>query len=123
MGIRVGESTAAIPGSRPARVTVASSVLSAACECTCCLSSRMIRPLYATPSDRLTSVTRPPGEFLPGHYCRDCGWPFTASQRRTHCQVRQGCMRRQELPLDQRDYGCAYNDRVHPEWRDLHSHQ
>jgi hypothetical protein len=32
-------------------------------------------------------------------------------------------MRRQELPLDQRDYGCAYNDRVHPEWRDLHSHQ
>ena len=29
--------------------------------------------------------------------------------------------RRQELPLDQRDYGCAYHIQVHPEWRDLHS--
>ena len=23
--------------------------------------------------------------------------------------------------MGQRDYGCPYNDRVHPEWRDLHS--
>lgn len=23
--------------------------------------------------------------------------------------------------MGQHDYGCPYNDRVHPEWRDLHS--
>lgn len=60
-------------------------------------------------------------EFIPGHYCRLCGWPFTASQRRTQCQVPRACQRRQELPLHLRGYGCPYNDRVHPEWRDLHS--
>ena len=57
-------------------------------------------------------------EFIPGAYCRDCGWPFKSSQRNNkRCQVPDACKRRQELPLDQRGYGCRYNDRVHPEWR------
>jgi hypothetical protein len=76
---------------------------------------------HHTPNGKVPSVAYLGEEFIPGHYCRDCGWPFTASQRRTHCQVRRACSRRQELPLEQRDYGCPYNDRVHPEWRGLHS--
>lgn len=60
-------------------------------------------------------------EFIPGHYCQLCGWPFTASQNRTHCLVPAACQRRGELPLHLRAQGCPYNDRVHPEWRDLHS--
>lgn len=60
-------------------------------------------------------------EFIPGHYCRDCGWPFTASQKRTVCQVLEACQRRQALPLHERGQGCPYNNRVHPEWRALHS--
>lgn len=71
-------------------------------------------------ADRVLGMADGGAEFIPGHYCRDCGWPFTASQRRTHCQVQRACKRRQELSLDQRDYG-PYNDRVHPEWRELHS--
>jgi hypothetical protein len=60
-------------------------------------------------------------EFIPGRYCHDCGWPFPASHNRTHCQVQHACRRRQELPLYLRSHGCPRNDRVHPEWRDLHS--
>lgn len=60
-------------------------------------------------------VADPTGEFIPGRYCRDCGWPFPASHNRTHCQVPRACKRRQELPLHLRDYGCPRNDRVHPE--------
>jgi hypothetical protein len=60
-------------------------------------------------------------EFIPGHFCRLCGWPFTASQRQPQCQAPAACQRRQKLPLHLRGYGCRYNDRVHPEWRDLHS--
>jgi hypothetical protein len=60
-------------------------------------------------------------EFIPGNYCRLCGWPFPASRRRTQCRVLAACQRRQQLPLHLRGYGCPYNDRVHPEWRDLHS--
>jgi hypothetical protein len=60
-------------------------------------------------------------EFIPGHYCRRCGWPFPASRRRTQCRVPAACQRRQQLPLHLRGYGCPHNDRVHPEWRDLHS--
>jgi hypothetical protein len=57
-------------------------------------------------------------EFIPGAYCRDCGWPFKASQMNNkRCQVPDACKRRQGLALDQRGYGCRYNDRVHPEWR------
>lgn len=55
--------------------------------------------------------------FIPGHYCRNCGWPFTASQNRTVCQVPRACARRQELPMTQRGPGCPRNNRVHPEWR------
>jgi hypothetical protein len=55
--------------------------------------------------------------FITGHYCRNCGWPFTASQNRTVCQVAQACTRRRELPMTQRGPGCPRNDRVHPEWR------
>jgi hypothetical protein len=60
-------------------------------------------------------------EFIPGHYCRHCGWPFPASRRQTQCRIPAACQRRQQLPLHLRGYGCPYNDRVHPEWRDLHS--
>lgn len=70
--------------------------------------------------DRMPSVAHSNEEFIPGHYCRDCGWPFTASQRRSHCQAPRACRRRQELSPDQRDYGCPYNDRVHLEWRELY---
>ena len=69
----------------------------------------------------LPSVTYSGQEFIPGHYCRDCGWPFTSSQKRTVCQVPAACQRRQALPLHERGQGCPYNDRVHPEWRALHS--
>ena len=62
----------------------------------------------------------PASEFIPGHYCRDCGWPFQAAHNRTHCQVPRACKRRQELPLQLRGPGCPRNNRVHPEWRDLH---
>lgn len=81
---------------------------------------RTFRLSRETPSYKVPNVTDLGEEFIPGHYCRDCGGPFTASQRRTHCRVPRACRRRQELPLGQRDYGCPYNDRVHPEWRDLH---
>jgi hypothetical protein len=60
-------------------------------------------------------------EFIPGRYCQDCGWPFTASQRQKKCRVERACNRRRNLSLDERDYGCPYNDRVHPEWRDSQS--
>jgi hypothetical protein len=60
-------------------------------------------------------------QFIPGHYCRLCGWPFAASRRRTRCENPAACQRRQRLPLQLRGYGCPHNDRVHPEWRDLHS--
>jgi len=62
------------------------------------------------------------GEFIPGHYCRLCGWPFSPSRgRRTKCESLKACQRRQQLPMHLRGDGCAYDDRVHPEWRDLHS--
>jgi hypothetical protein len=60
-------------------------------------------------------------EFIPGIYCRLCGWPFPASRRRTQCGAPAACQRRQQLPLHLRGYGCPYTDRVHPEWRELHS--
>ncbi len=60
-------------------------------------------------------------EFIPGHYCRHCGWPFPASRRQTQCRITAACQRRQQLPLHLRGYWCPHNDRVHPEWRDLHS--
>ena len=60
-------------------------------------------------------------EFIPGNYCGLCGWPFPASRRRTRCGAPAACQRRQQLPLHLRGYGCPYTDRVHPEWRDLHS--
>ena len=81
------------------------------------------QPVPSIPSDtgRLPDVDYPTGEFIPGRYCRNCGWPFPASHNRTQCQVPRACMRRQELPLSLRGPGCPRNDRVHPEWRDLHS--
>jgi hypothetical protein len=60
-------------------------------------------------------------EFIPGNYCRLCGYPFPASRRRTPCGAPVACQRRQQLPLQLRAYGCPHDDRVHPEWRDLHS--
>ena len=81
--------------------------------------------LMSTPDgqQRRPSVVRADAaqEFIPGNYCRRCGWPFLASRRWTQCRVPAGCQRRQQLPLHQRAQGCPYNDRVHPEWRDLHS--
>jgi endonuclease/exonuclease/phosphatase family metal-dependent hydrolase len=78
--------------------------------------SRRMSASWAPPS-----VTQPAEAFIHGHYCRDCGWRFTASQKRSYCQAPRACRRRQELPLHERDYGCPNNNRVHPEWRDLHS--
>jgi hypothetical protein len=60
-------------------------------------------------------------KFIPGHYCRNCGWLFTSSQRQSHCQVKRAFRKQQEFPLDQRNYCCPNRDRVHPEWRDRHS--
>lgn len=75
-----------------------------------------------TPVDRRTAgADGPVGEFIPGRYCHDCGWPFPASHNRAHCRVQHACKRRQELPIYLRGYGCPRNDRMHPEWRDLHS--
>jgi endonuclease/exonuclease/phosphatase family metal-dependent hydrolase len=79
------------------------------------------KPGTHTPIDTPTpGADGPAGEFIPGRYCRDCGWPFPASHNRTHCQVPHACKRRQQLPLHLRSDGCPRNDRVHPEWRDLH---
>jgi hypothetical protein len=60
-------------------------------------------------------------EFIPGNYCRLCGWPFPASRRRARCEYLTACQRRQQLPLHLREYGCPHDDRVHPEWRDQQS--
>jgi hypothetical protein len=80
------------------------------------------KPSAHTPLDtRTPGADGPAEEFIHGRYCRDCGWPFPASHNRTHCQVQHACKRRQELPLRLRSDGCPRNDRVHPEWGDLHS--
>jgi hypothetical protein len=80
------------------------------------------KPGTDTPIDtRIPGAGGPADEFIPGRYCRDCGWPFPASHNRTHCRVQHACRRRQQLPLHLRGPGCPRNDRVHPEWRDLHS--
>lgn len=82
-------------------------------------------PPMAAPSDhqRRSGVAQADAaqEFIPGHYCRQCGWPFPACRHQTQCRTPAACQRRQQLPLHLRGHGCAYNDRVHPEWRDLHS--
>ncbi len=60
-------------------------------------------------------------EFIPGLYCELCGFPFASSRRQRKCEVPAACQRRQQLPLHLRGNGCPDNDRVHPEWRELHS--
>jgi hypothetical protein len=67
---------------------------------------------HGSPEPRPTHVLD--GDFIPGHYCRACGWPFTTKQRRTRCQSDPACRRRQQIPLSQR--GSDSSDRVHPEW-------
>lgn len=87
--------------------------------------SRMAATNPPTPPGRAVPSPRKPRrptavktdkEFIPGHYCRDCGWPFTASQNQTHCKWPDPCQRRQALPLWAREPGCPRNDRAHPEW-------
>jgi hypothetical protein len=75
----------------------------------------------ASAIDKLLLVRYSPEEFIPDAYCRYCGWPFKISQiKNKKCQAPNACRRRQELPLDQRNDGCPYDDRVHPEWRVQH---
>ena len=84
--------------------------------------ARRICPRRTSTADTLLGVRYSSEEFIPGAYCRDCGWPFKVSQMKNKkCQVLNACRRRQELPLNQRDQGCRYDDRVHPEWREQHS--
>jgi len=77
-------------------------------------ASRTARPLHAQRYGKAAGRGLSSREFIPGRYCRDCGWPFPASHNRAHCRVPQACMRRQELPLSLRGPGCPRNNRVHP---------